>query len=150
MVRPRGRNPSGFSFCVGLFRDKERNATKGFIMPMKNTITEAVVAQITGLSPRVEASVVDVLVQRELTRRSEAIVQCFDKVDKLVKELRKVRPDQVVFDETGKQVAALYSKPILEARTKLEQQIEKIEKAIQKALDKQDFSDVYSLCQDKS
>lgn len=119
-------------------------------MPMKNTITEAVVAQITGLSPRVEASVVDVLVQRELTRRSEAIVQCFDKVDKLVKELRKVRPDQVVFDETGKQVAALYSKPILEARTKLEQQIEKIEKAIQKALDKQDFSDVYSLCQDKS
>lgn len=101
--------------------------------------------QLSELSPKVENAVVDALVERELTKRSEAVVQCMDMLAKCEGDLRKIKPDQVSYDGDGKEVSSTFSKNKFEEKKKLLERIEKLKNAITKAIEKGDFSDVYNL-----
>lgn len=110
-----------------------------------NSVQTAVAEKIATLGPSVEEKVVDALVGRELNRRSEALVGAMDKLSKLEGDLKKIKPDQISYDEDGKEVSKTYSKAKTEEKDKLNKKIGKFTAAITKALEKDDFNDVYNI-----
>lgn len=113
-----------------------------------NSVQIKVAESITNIAPKVEDKVVDALVDRELEKRSTALVSAMDKLTKLETELNKFKADQVSYNDAGEKVSETFSKAKLEERTKLNGKIIKMTNAINKALEKSDFSDVYNI--DKS
>jgi len=109
------------------------------------SVHEKIASQIVELAPRVEDDVVEVLVERELTKRTEAIVQCMDTLAKMEGDLRKIKPDQASYDGDGKVISESFSKNRFEEKKKLIERIGKFTAAITKAIEKADFSDVYNL-----
>lgn len=106
---------------------------------------------ISALAPSVEEAVVDTLVEREKKRRAAAIVQVFDKRDVLLNDLNKIRPKNDRFTEEGKPIGEpSFNKDDTEKRKKLKDQIAKCENAINKAIEKQDYTDVYNLSSGKN
>jgi len=109
------------------------------------SVQQKIAAQITELAPSVEETVINTLVERELTKRSEAVVQCMDMLGKLEGDLKKIKPDQVSFDTDGKIISESFSKNKFEEKKKLIERIGKYTNAITKAIEKADFNDVYNL-----
>lgn len=110
-----------------------------------NSVQVKVAETIANIAPKVEDKVVDALVDRELKRRSDALVSAMDKLDKMEKELSKIKADQISFDEDGKVVSQTFSKAKKEEKDKLSQKVQKATNAINKALEKGDFGDVYNI-----
>lgn len=109
-----------------------------------NKITEAVIANMKDMSPRVVDKVVEAVVERELNKKAEALVRVFDLVSREEKELKKIKPDIVSYNEDGSVASSTWSKQALDNKGKLEKSIEKMKKAVDKALDTNDYSDVYN------
>ena len=122
--------------------------TKGATMAI--SIAEKVAEQISGLGPSVEADVIEALVERESKRRSTALVDGIDKLAKLENELKRLKPDIVQYDEKGQIVSSTFSKARYDEMKKANEQIEKLTKAINKALEKEDFSDLYNMFKQQS
>lgn len=114
-----------------------------------NSVTMKVAEQITAIAPQVEDKVVTTLVTRELDRRSNAMVQVLDKLDQEEKAFRKLKPDQASYDDKGAQISTWYSKSKKEEREKLEKRINKMKAALNKALDKSEFGDVFNFASGK-
>lgn len=112
---------------------------------MAPTITAKVAEQIKSLGPRVEEQVIAALTERELKRRSEAVVTCIDKLAKMELDYRKLGPDIQTYDETGKETSSAFSKGRIKERNDAAQKINKFTNAIKKALENGDFNDVYGL-----
>lgn len=109
-----------------------------------NSVQTTVAAKITALAPLVEDKVVDAIVDREVSKRSDALVKLIDAVDIFERDLKKVKPKQT-FDIDGKVISESYDKQTLEERNKLVKKISKYTTAISKALEKSDFGDAYNL-----
>lgn len=107
-------------------------------------IQTKIAEKISEIAPSLEKEIIEALVNRELSKRSTAIVTALDELSKMEKDLKKVKPDQQGFDGEGKVVSETYSKAKLEEMNKLKQKIEKFTKAIDKALNG-DMGDVYNL-----
>lgn len=115
-----------------------------------NSVQIKVAETILSIAPKVEDKVVGVLVERELAKRSTALVQVMDKLVDLEKDLKKLdRPDQKSYDNSGKVLTETYSKGLVDNVAKAKQKVEKHTKAINKALDSNDFGDVYQLASGK-
>ena len=93
---------------------------------MSSTITDAVAARIAAISPEVNNRVVDHLVNIELEKRTNAIVDVMSKLRDLQNDLMKIKPDLGgCFQEDGTEVKPEnYSKDKFETRKKLIDQIE--------------------------
>lgn len=116
-------------------------------MSTSNTINirEKVGEQIAALSPAVEAKVVEHFVEKEAARRADAIIKGIDKLDELTRERRKTgKGDLVSYNSDGSVATQTYSKERLDANKKADEQIAKLTKAINKALEG-DVSDLFSL-----
>lgn len=110
-----------------------------------NSVTIKVAEQIAEIAPKVEDKVVDVIVTRELSKRADGLVKALDVLSQLEKDVKKIGPDQKSFDETGKEISQTFSKGRLDERNKLQKRIDKTTGAINKALEKGEFGDVYNL-----
>ena len=109
----------------------------------------AVAERLNELSDGVGDKVADLLAAREVNKRCEALVTAIDKLDKMEREHRKHKADLVSYDTDGRKVIESWSKAALEERNKSQQKIDKATKAINKALDDKDFSDVYTFVNSK-
>lgn len=109
-----------------------------------NTITTKVAEALAGIGPSVEADVISALSDREVKKRSEAIVIVYDKLQKLQSDYKKLGPDLGVYDAAGKETSSGYSKQRIKDRNDLSGKIDKYSKAIEKAL-AGDCSDIYNL-----
>jgi hypothetical protein len=99
------------------------------------TINEQVAERIKGIAPDVENKVVDLLVDKEVNRRVEIITQGLGKLEELDRESRKLsKPDVETFGEDGNLSSSGYSKARKEEREKLAQRIDKLTKAVEKAV----------------
>ncbi len=117
---------------------------------MAEDIRTKVAQEITKSLGRVETDVVDILVERDLKKKSEALVKVIDKLSEEEKEMRKLGPDNQQFDADGKKTGESFSKKRIEERNKTKGKITKLTNAINKALgEKGDFSDVYNLASGK-
>jgi hypothetical protein len=104
-----------------------------------------VAEQISQLGPSVEDQVVRALADREKNRRADALVKALDDLARFEQDFKKLKPDQVAFDDKGEKVSETFSKIRIDERDKLTKKIEKYTKAINKALENKDFGDVYNL-----
>lgn len=114
-------------------------------MTVTVSVREKIATEMSTLNPKVEAAMVRILADREVEKRSVALVKCWDLLQTAENELKRLRPDHVIFDVTHTKVGEAYSKTQDENRKKIEQRIEKLAKAINKAIDDHDFSDAYNL-----
>ena len=109
-------------------------------------LSEKIAEGLANLGPKVEDSVVDAMVTREVNKRSQALVTVLDKLARLENEGKKInRPDQESFDGAGKLVSSTFSKEKTKAIKEHNEKIEKIQKALTKALDEGDYSIIYDL-----
>ncbi len=104
---------------------------------------------LKAIAPKVVDKVVEALVEREVNKRSAAVVEVFDKLRRLETDRKKLKPDLLQFNDAGEQTTAAWSKDSIDRRKKLDEQIKKHTNAIAKALDDGDYSLVYDL-QNKS
>lgn len=114
------------------------------------TIHEKVAEQIAGRNAKVEESVIEIMAQRELSKRADALVQCLDTLADLEKKFKRLKPDQVFLSDDGKEESASWSKDGYEARKKAQERIAKYHRAIDKALTAGgDYGDVNNLNNNK-
>src|SRR5258708_1711493 len=112
-------------------------------------VADRVAEDIKSMNPDVEVELVNALVDREKSKRVDALVICYDKWQKLRGEIKKAeRPDLVTMDKDGKITGESFSKKAFEALKVLREKAEKIEKVVKKALDG-DAGDAYNLARDK-
>lgn len=113
---------------------------------MTISVHAKVAEQIGAINPKVEDKVVGVLVERELTKRADALVVVLDGLSKLESDLKKIRPDMEMYSpDDGSLAASAFSKAKNEEKKKMNEKIAKYTNAITKALDKGDYGDVYNL-----
>jgi hypothetical protein len=115
---------------------------------MATSVQTKIAEALSAISGEVEDKVVETFVDREVEKRSTAMVMAIEKVSKFVDDLKKIdRPDNVVYDADGQVIESFstFSKKRTDERKKLNDQINKLTNAINKALDSGDFGDVYKL-----
>lgn len=81
------------------------------------------------------------LVEEVLKNRVAMLLQGFNKRDEAQQNLRKIKPDQIAYDETGKEVSKTYSKPKLDELNKAKETLDRLDKALESAMseEKPDF-----------
>jgi hypothetical protein len=115
------------------------------------TVHSKVAEAITNLGPSTEEKIVDTIVDREKVRRANAWVQVWDILTKLQNDLKKIKPQHLHYDDEGKGVGEPhFSKQQADERKKLQDQINKRVNALNKALEKEEWDDVFNLASNKS
>lgn len=112
-------------------------------------IRVAVGEQLAKIAPRVETEVVEAIVDKGVEKRVNALISCLDKLETADKELSKLGPDDVKYDDKGAKTDEFFTKKRVDERAKAQGKINKLTNAINKALDKGDYSDVYNLAAGK-
>lgn len=112
----------------------------------KLTIREAVAENLKNLGDRTRSSVIEHFAKLEADKQAGALVKGLDKLTELERDLRKIKPSHVGYDADGNGIGdPFFSKEQIDQRKKLNEQIEKLTKAINKADDNNDFGDLYNL-----
>ena len=108
-----------------------------------------VAAKIAAIAPRVETELVEAIVDKRVEKMVSSLMSCLDKLETAEKEFTKLGPDNIFFDGDGKKIDEAFSKKRVEERGKAQGKITKLTNAINKAIDKGDYSDVYNLAAGK-
>ena len=108
-------------------------------------LREAVTAKIADSGEAVASRVVDFLAEATIAKRVNQVVSAYTEIDNLTRDFRRAKPDLVAFDGAGLQISANYSKQALDARNKIAARMEKVTKALDLALEKNDFSGLNNL-----
>lgn len=111
---------------------------------MSIAVQAKITENLSKLSPKVEDAVVEAVVDREVKKRSQALVQALDKLSEMEKDLKKLGPDNLMYDENGKEVLGSYTKKRIDEKNKLTGRIQKLTNIINKALEKAEFNDLYN------
>ena len=108
-------------------------------------INEKVAEKLASAGPTVVDAVVEHLAKKEIDRRTKAVLDGLDKLQKLEKDIKKMKPDMVGLDEKGVQVSANWSKAKFDEKAKLEKSAGKLREALDAALDKADYGKLFNL-----
>lgn len=106
------------------------------------TVSEIVANGLANSGPTVRSMVTDLLVKKELERRTSLIVQAVGEIDKLDAQIRKTKPDQKILSATGEVVSEGYSPAKHQELTKAQARRKKIEDAVNLALEQNNFSKI--------
>lgn len=107
-------------------------------LPIRTQIAE----KLTSISPSVSDAVVEAMVERTKKKYVDAFVICLDKLTTMEKDLAKIRPDQTSFNVKGEKLSETFSKNKLDERNKLNEQVNKLIRIMDKALDKGEWNDM--------
>lgn len=116
-------------------------------MPTSKSINIAVAEQVEKLgSGKVVDTVVQKLVETEITKRADALASAIKLAEDVSRELKKAsRPDQVSIAVEGGAKTETFSAKAFEAKKKLEERAAKIEKVVESATEKGNWGDLYNL-----
>lgn len=112
-------------------KESETNTT------IRNAVAEklAVVGKET-----VRSAVIQKLVNDEIANRTAAVLEGMNRLAKLKSDHRKIKPDQRSLDVEGNITSETYSPTRFEELKKANEQITKLEKALEIALEDGDYS----------
>lgn len=110
-----------------------------------NDLLSAVSEAVKGSTQQVKDRLRDLLIEREISNRVELLDKALVKLKEAKKELDKIRPDMESYDEDGKKVSSTYSKAKLDERKKATELKDKIEKALEQALEGESFDKLREL-----
>jgi len=105
-------------------------------------IASRIADTIKGGNQTVIDNVVNTLVQKEQEKRANTLITGLDLLDQLKRDLRKVKPDVVIFSLDGSKAIEQYSAAAFKAINESNQKIAKLEKALETALTTGDYSDL--------
>ena len=108
-------------------------------------INQKVAERIAGSNEKIQESVVEHLAGKEIERRTNAVIKVFSELAALEKEVSKIKPDLSQYDSNGDLVVENWSKSKLDERNKKIDKRNKLTAALDKALDKNDFSDLLNV-----
>lgn len=109
------------------------------------SIGQKVAANIADAGPAILGKVIDKLASAEIEKRADALLNAVNAAIATKRELYKVKPDIVAYSGDGKVATENWSKAKLDEKKKLEEKLAKIEAAVDKAVNKNDFSGVLGL-----
>ena len=93
-----------------------------------------------------EKTLIDAIVERDLEKKTKALVQIHDKIKKAESDLSKInRPDHTLYGADRKPMSESYTKGRLDEIEKLTKTISKLTNSMEKALTKDDWNDLYNL-----
>jgi hypothetical protein len=99
------------------------------------TLRETVAAQVAAISPAVEEKVVAHFVTAETKKRADAIVKGMDDLTAAQKDRAKIaKPDAVNYNADRTVASETYTKPRLDEIDKIDKRIDKLTKALDKAI----------------
>ncbi len=110
-----------------------------------NTLQQTVTENINSSNAAVADKVVNYFVEIEVDRRVNSLTKSIQELEKLDKDLLKVKPDQKSYSAEGMVVAETFSQAKIDERKKLQEKINKLRKAIEKALNENQFGDLFNL-----
>ena len=93
-------------------------------------------AQETG---EIRQKVVDHFAKEKIDERTKLLTSALVKRAEKKKELDKTKPDRVDYDENGKVVSSRWTKDHLKKRNELQKALNKMDKAIQRAVKSADY-----------
>lgn len=96
------------------------------------------------INEKVAERVINLLAEKDKEKRVQVLVQAIGELDGVNKELSKIKADQLSFDATGKPVSETWSKAKLDERSSKASKRDKLESAINLALEKNDFSALFN------
>lgn len=108
-------------------------------------VKEMVAERIANSGPTILEGVIEHLVKETVDKRKAVAVQGYAEYAKLEKELLKLKADQLIYDENGAVIQQGFKKETVDAIKKTKEKMEKLNRAIDKALDKNDWGDLTNL-----
>lgn len=96
----------------------------------------------------IRRKVVDHLTNTEIMRRTDMLVKAMDVRYEAEKELSKIKPDSVAYDEGGAKHHELFTKAKVDERKKCKEKLAKIDKAINKAINDADYDSLRKILPD--
>lgn len=109
---------------------------------LKSAIAEGIARSL----PAVTEQLVSKLVGAEISKRAKVLEQAVEIVDALQKEVSsRSRADQKQLDADGKVMSESFSPAAIDALNKAKKKLAEAEKPIAKALEQNDFSDLFKL-----
>lgn len=94
----------------------------------------------------VKNNILDTLYNNELKTRTDACLKVLTKIEEKEKELKKLKvSDNNIYDEKGTVVAGGYSKARVDDIKKASDELERLNKALENALENNDFTKVLEL-----
>lgn len=94
-------------------------------------------------------AVVNHLVDIEIKRRADALEKAINIYEETNRELRKIKPDNILYDLNGKVLSENYSKNAYENHRKLTEKLQRIEKIVKAATEENKWGDLYNLSKGK-
>ena len=97
-------------------------------------LRESVEEALSAAGSQVRQRAVNVLVEKELERRTKLLLDGLAKCDEAKRNFNKIKPDVITYNEKGEKQTESWSKPKVEERKKAEQLLKKFDEAIVEAL----------------
>lgn len=106
------------------------------VVPSKaDEVRQFIKTKVAASNDKVTEGVKDKLVQIQITARIDQVIGALNKLSTLELEGRKIRPDLVAYDDQGQELGTPgYSKAKSEELKKHREKVDKLTKAIEKAL----------------
>ena len=109
-------------------------------------IAKAVKENLVHSNVGVRTAIVDKLTKEEIDKRVKAATSVFEKLETAETELRKIRPAHVGFSSTGDPIGEpVHTREQVKQIKETKETIDKLNKALEKALVHNDFSKVFEL-----
>ncbi len=114
-------------------------------VPLSVVIQSEIKTKLLEQNPQVRESYIQQEVQAKVAQRVGLVQKAMVELATQRKELEKAKPDDVKYDVSGKIVQEFYSKEVIEKRKKFVERTAKVEKALTKALETGDYTELENL-----
>lgn len=114
------------------------------------SMLDAIAADVGKLGPAIREGLIKVRAEKVLNQKITALDQGFAHRARLLKDLNKIRADNVSYDIDGKETRSEWSKEQLKKRRECLEQVSKIEKCLRLALDQDDYAELYKQTDQRS
>jgi hypothetical protein len=119
-------------------------------IPISHDIRKAVADGLIKVNDKVRAAIVADISEKEFQKRVEATTKVLEEFEKIERDLRKIKPVPTGFDLKGQPVGdPVYSREQVEEVKKATEKLDKLNKALEKALNDNDFSKVFEIANAK-
>lgn len=120
-------------------------------VPARVDIRTRVKDGLLNANEQVKDAIVSNYVAEEVSKRIKATTNVLSSIESTEREIRKVKPTPAGYDDKGNAIGQpVFSKEQVENLKKLRESLSRLEKAVELALTKNDFSKVFELGQKES
>jgi len=103
------------------------------------SIKETISKKIKEANPEVLTGLIDTLVQEEVSKRKDMVKKGIEKYEELENAFKKMKPDNVTYNQDGTEANKLWSKDALDKYNKANKEIESLNNALNSAINEANY-----------